>query len=428
MMNGEEGLRRNRFMSESIVPAGSAVLLGLVCLGSALAPDRASSAEPGEAPSFIEYRCHGADSPYQEVSITIAGTGGARVVTRRHVGPGVDYKTQLSREELGALKTLVHSTDFFAQPEKDGTGARDVGATELTVRSGDDTRTLSFHYRPSMQPLTEVLWKLVAQAEAVRAIEGDGDIYTASAVVNPRQAGMKALQPDRLKEPLMAYVCAHTDRQKVEWALEGLAFVTTPEEFSGFVALRLEDAKQRDLFLGLVGTHPFWGNIPESHLKALCPVYLAFARDARARTHALEKAEQQALGDFTRLLGDIRYQPAIPVLTKWFEQHREPYVDASLTPLARMGTSSLTVLVPYLQSSEECYRVNAIELLVLASRTSPRAGFSNPLSEYEFGQMIPVFTNTVIPKLVTLAGQDPSAKVKATAGKAVEEIGRRVRE
>jgi hypothetical protein len=37
-----------------------------------------------------------------------------------------------------------------------------------------------------------------------------------------------------------------------------------------------------------------------------------------------------------------------------------------------MGVASLTALITYLRSDVESYRVNAIELLVIASRGGPR--------------------------------------------------------
>jgi hypothetical protein len=177
-----------------------------------------------------------------------------------------------------------------------------------------------------------------------------------------------------------------------------------------------------------VGTHPFHGNIPVEHWRALCPLYLAFARDARGRQDKLTKAVAQALSDFTRMLGETRYAPAIPVLKTWFEAHRKPYVDSSFTPLAKMGEASLTALIPYLRSDVESYRVNAIELLVIAARGGPRAGFANPLPEQEYARMIPVFREQVIPRLVELAERDSSAKVQAKAKTAVEEINKHLKE
>jgi hypothetical protein len=64
----------------------------------------------------------------------------------------------------------------------------------------------------------------------------------------------------------------------------------------------IDERRQRDTFLSIIGTHPFYGNIPDSHLKALCPIYLSFARDAYPRISELSSTEKEALLDFTRLL------------------------------------------------------------------------------------------------------------------------------
>jgi hypothetical protein len=400
-------------------------LLGVTGLGLLLAGATAVAAES----LFVDYEWQGGHSPYKTVNVGIADDGATRVTIAKHSGPAVDYQTALSREELGALGALVASTEFFTRPATELDISPDTGQTTLTISLPPQRpRTLSYRSCRDLDPLTAVLWKLVAQAEAVSALKADEDIYRATNVVKPTMAGAKALQPERLKEALGTYLRTHRDRQRVAWALEALAFVTTEEEFSGFVALALKEPQQREVFLTIVGSHPFVGNIPASHWQALCPTYLAFTREARARQEPLTDAEKQALSEFTQMLGETRYQPAIRVLKTWFEAHQKPYVDGSFTPLAKMGLAGLEALVPYLQSPAENHRLNAIELLVIAARNGPRSGFANPLPAQEYGRMMSVFTNTVIPQLTKLSEQDAAPKVKAAAGKAITEIQQRLEE
>ncbi len=377
---------------------------------------------------FIDFAWQGGRSPYRTVRVTVTTTGAAEVAVTKQAGPPIAYGTSLTCAELNGLRDAIQAGKFFTRPEQDERAMKDTGVTTLTVRVGEQGRSFSYRHCPDLEPVSRMLWGLVVQAEAIRALERDDDIYQSTGVVNNRSAGSKALQTAALKEPLLKYVQAHGDRQRVEWALTALAFVTTAKEFGEIVAQGVADPKQREVLLTIIGTHPFHGNIPVEHWLALCPVYLAFARDARPRQNQLTKAEAQALGEFTRMLGETRYVLAIPVLKTWFEAHEKPYVDGSFAPLAKMGLASLEALTPYLRSEKESYRLNTIELLVIASRGGPRAGFSNPQTEQEYARMIPMFTDTVIPQLVEMAERDPSAKVKTKAGKGVEEIQKHVKE
>jgi hypothetical protein len=387
----------------------------LVIVGSAFADD-----EP-----LLSYHWSGGLSPYEEVRVLISPSGSASVSGKKQGLPPVDYHTELLPDEVAALRALIRSTDFFNQPDQDTSPATDVGETVLKVHAEGKSRILTYGHRPSLEPLNHFIWKLITQAFALQAIESDGDIYTATGAVTPTSAAPKALQPQALKAPFMWYVRNHNARQKVQWALEALASITTPEEFCGLVAMGIEEDNQK--FLGIIGTHPFCDNIPDSHLKALCPIYLSFARNAHPHIAQLSSTEINTLYDFTRLIGKTRYEPAIPLLTQWFEEQDQPYVTASLCPLAEMGVKSLQVLTPYLDRPEEAYRINATELLAIASRLGPNGGFANPLSSYEFGRMIPVFTKTVIPRLRDLSENDPSPKVKKMAAEALEEIVKQIK-
>jgi hypothetical protein len=381
----------------------------------------------GEDP-FVAFTWQGGRSPYKSVQVTINAGGATEVFVAKRDGPVTNYATKLSRNELGALRETIAAVKFFSRPDEDELRKLDGGRTTLTIRLGEQERTIACAHCAGLDPVAGMMWQLVAQGEAVWALEHDGDIYIASGAVNAQLAGRKALQPAQLKEPLRQYIATHEDRQRVEWALTGLAFVTTAEELAAIVAKGLEKPGPREVLLTITGSHPFTGNIPAEHGRALCPLYLAFVRDARGRQDKLTKAEAQALTEFTRMLGELRYAPAIPMFKTWFEAHQKPYVDGSFTPLAKMGLASLEALIPYLRSENENYRLNAVELLVIASRGGPRAGFSNPLPAEEYARMIPMFTDTVLPRLVEMAERDTSAKVKAKAGQAAEEIQKHVKE
>ena len=375
--------------------------------------------------TFLSYKWQGGLSPYKDITVTIFASGQTEVTTHKLNAETVVYKTELSGSELGALKTIVMATDFFSQQEQDTDFATDAGKTELSISDGNHKKTLIFQYRPALNPLCMFIWKLVSQAEALHAIESDGDIYSAIGAVNPRHAGPKALQPDRFKHPLMTYIEHGETPQNVGWALEGLAWITTPEEFSGYISVELSKETRRDMVLRLIGMNT--GNLPNTHFKSLCPIYFIFVRDNYHRRDELTQIEKEALSGFIQLLGETRYEAAIPVLMQWFEAHDQPYITTELVPLAKMGLSSLGVLTPQLNSTNESHRLNSIELITIASRLNPRSKYSNPLSDYEYQQMIPTFTNSVIPMLRVMAEADPSQKIREKSAEALSEIESEIR-
>jgi len=396
---------------------------------AAIAAARSSDAveampEPADRGSvFLVFRWGGGHSPIKTATVTVTDTGCAGVAVEWYAGkPELHYSTQLSQDELADLSTRVDAARLFDATELEPSGFVKGAEVSITVAREGRKRTYSYTHDPLMAPVEQVCWKLITQAEVLREIEQDGDIYVAAGSVNPRTAGLKVLQPDRLTAPLMGCASTNTDRQKVGWSLEALACLLTPEAFAGFVARQTADPSRRDLYLGLVGTDSFTGNIPESHLEALCPLYLAFSRDAYPRRKALSDSERQALSEFADQLGEVRYQPGISMFRDWFEAHRKPRLDASLTPLATMGASSLGAVSPYLDSTNMCYRINAIQLLTISARLSPRAGYAHPLPEHEYNRMIPVFTNAILPRLLVLSTNDPSEKVRAKAAAAAVEI------
>lgn len=372
--------------------------------------------------SLLTYRWQGGYSPYKQVEVKISQAGAAMVTGQKQDSLPLQHLTSFSNEELETLRELIRSTGFFTQTGQDTDLDTGEGKTELTIHLDGKSKTLNYLHLPALEPLEHFAWRLITQASAIQALESDGDVSSAANAVMPTHAGMKSLQPGRLKIPLMSYVRDHYDRQKIETALEALSWVTTPEEYSRFVSLGLKKGDLGEKLLGIIGTHPFCGNIPGTHLKSLCPVFLAYAKDAHSRKSELGAVEQKALADFTRLLGEARYEPAIPLLKDRFEKHDRPYITTSLTPLAKMGLPGLRALTPYLESKKEAHRLNAIELLTIASRLGPNGGFANPLSEQEFRRMIPVFTDQVIPRLRDLSGEDPSNRVKKKAGEALKEI------
>lgn len=395
------------------------LLIFIFCCCLAVVPLVAAEGVGGHAKPFLSFQWSGGHSPYRKVTVEIQQSGGTEVRIDKQGKPAFSYRTDLSKEEMGALSTLIASTQFFSQQDQNATPWKHTGETEIAIVKDKETKTLSFRHLPALDPLSQFVWKLVAQADALSSIESDSDIYTASGVVNPRLAGAKVLQPDQFREPLSAYVRKSGDRQKISWALESLAWITTPEAFAGLIANEVINPKRRDLMLLAIPEH---GNLPEPHWKALCPFYLDFIQKNHSHEKELTAPQNAAYETFVRSLAVARYEPSIPLFVRWFEEHDRQGMTPDITPLAMMGLPGLQVLIPYLDSSEEAKRGNAIELLTIAARGNPGSKYAYPFSDAEYAAMIPVFEKTILPRLSEVMKTDTSLSVRKLAADAIPEI------
>lgn len=376
---------------------------------------------PGANQPFLVYHHHNSFSQ-KDVRITIQTSGTTVVIYEEYQHRPFQYQTTLSPAEMKDINKLLASSKFFDQSNHDTQYATDVGQTEISVHAKGRDKTLNFAYRPELDSLTTYLWRLVGQAKVIRNLESDTDLASVVTAVNPRHVGEKALQPKRLKEPIMTYLRRQHDRDKSCRVLEAFAFVTTPEEFINLINVQLADKSQRENYLLMIASQPFASNIPRTHWLALCPIYLAFVQDNFGRMKEMSDIEREAFIRSTSCIGDLSYRPAVPVLQKWFESSHEPYLTTEIYPLANMGTSSISILTPYLDSSDESYRIKAVKLLGFTAKAGPASGYTVPVSEREFSQMIPVFTKTIIPKIRKMAASDPSEKVRAAAAQSLPEI------
>lgn len=384
------------------------------------------AAEKNEEPidqRFLSYQWSGGLSPYRKVSVEIQRSRDVEVRIEKQEKPAFSYRTDLSKDEIGALNILIASTQFFSQQDQSDTVVADTGETEITIAGGMERKTLRFSHLPELDPLSHFVWKLIAQADSLASISANADIYTAVGSVNPRTAGIKALQPDRFQEPLSSYVTETDDPQKMRWALESLAWITTPERFAGLIANQVGDPKRRNVMLLAM---PGYGNLPEQHWRALCPLYLDYIRKNHPRLKELTSVENTAYEGFVYSLALARYEPSIPLFVSWFEERNQQGLTPDITPLGMMGLAGLRALIPYLDSSKDIYRSNAIELLTVASRGNPRSQYAHPYSDSEYAAMIPLFKKIILPKLSEILETDTSPEVRKSAADAIPEIGKEI--
>lgn len=368
---------------------------------------------PASEKPYLTYKEQGGLSPYKEIVVIIEKSGQTHVQIEKR-SPRFNYETRLENEELETLRTLVRATDFFSQPDKDPSFATDVGETEITVNDAERARTLRFGYRPSLHPLTEFILKIAWQAEAWEALR-TGNAYDVVGALVPSDSRGKALQPHLFKEPLMAFLRSTRESRKTNYALEALAAVTTPEEFAGFVASQSRPDPRTGPVLG-----PY-GNYPKSHRLALCPLCLAYLKENYPQPNDYARGDNvtRFLSD---ILGEFRYEPAIPYFLQLFDAQNEVALSIPLICLARIGRPCLYELVTRLDSKNEAHRLNAMKVMTLAFRSNSKNPVTNPVSDYEFDEMRKVFRGMVLPKLTQLSEKDSVEAVREEAARTIGQI------
>lgn len=393
-------------------PAILVLLINMLCF----AEFDAHAAKEAEEP-ILRYSNKDSHGRYESVEVTVFPSGKTVVVMKDHSKIRIDYETKLSPVEMSALNARITASGFFMHLSPTvNPPSLHAGVTELTIKRAGETKMVSFGRDPSLEPLCSHLWRLCVQANAIDALNNDGDVYTATGCVNQRLAGAKALQPERLREPLIAYVKRCQDRQRIEWAMEALGWILTPEELLGLVASELKRTdRQGAMPVGLPG------DLSEAHAEALCVLYLSFVQENLGNRATLSKELQNTFDGCLQGLGHYRCQAAIPFFIKLFDQATQHSLHPDVIPLARMGTSGLHAVLPYLDSANAIHRGYAIELFSIAARGNPASKFANPYSKDEYVQMIPILKQ-VVDRLTLLQANDPSAEVRAAAGQAIVEI------
>ena len=156
-------------------------------------------------------------------------------------------------------------------------------------------------------------------------------------------------------------------------------------------------------------------------MAVLCDFFYPFVRDRREKKD-LSKTEEEVMYGYIRTLGDQRYSQSIPMFLEWFKDNKRMGLEADVYPLAAMGTDSLYAIMPLLDSEESYHRANAIELLQVSSRSNPKSVYSNPVTEYEYQRMIPIYKEKILPKLRNMASEEASEPLRKKASAAIAEI------
>lgn len=272
---------------------------------------------------LIEYSWSGGRSNIKTADVRIDDTGRVLVKCVKHEQPPLEYEFTLDGDEVAALRSLVQSVNFFDQPTSDTSFATDVGQSSLTVSLEKSRRTLNYRFRPELDPLTQSLWKLIQQGIVTAELQTNGNTYQAMVASSSRLVGSKVYCPRLLVDPLKKEISRCQDRQKLEWGLTGLAWLVTENQWLGFVSSQLTDAgaARKALLLGVLGSHPFYGNIPDTHARILLPLLTSVIGSFTETEGHIEPKTDESLGVVCQFIGSKKYDRSLPTLIKLRQVH-----------------------------------------------------------------------------------------------------------
>jgi hypothetical protein len=272
---------------------------------------------------LIQYSWGGGLSNIKSADLRIHDTGKVLVKCVKQEQKPLEYEFTLDGDEVAALISLVQIVKFFDQPTNDTSFATDVGESSLTVSLGNNRRTLNYRFRPELDPLTQALWKLIQQGIVTAELQTNGDTYQAMVASSSRLVGSKVYCPRLLVDPLKKENARCQDRQKLEWGLTGLAWLVTEDQWLGFVSSQLTDARagRKALLLGVLGSHPFYGNIPDTHAHILLPLLTSLLDSFTGTKGPIEPKTDESLGIVCQFIGSKKYDRSLPTLFKLRQVH-----------------------------------------------------------------------------------------------------------
>ncbi|RBP45449.1 hypothetical protein DES53_103449 [Roseimicrobium gellanilyticum] len=393
-------------------------LLRILTLSLVLFWHACGQAQIKEEGMFLDYKQSGGYMQYSHATIQILQSGDT--VVRVQVGEKefAEHKTTLSPEEIEVIRVAAHAVDFFNRPPSEKIPRLHAPDSELLITDKGRTKISKDVWDGAHEPLMLYVHRLMTQATALHMIQTEGDLYTATGAVKTSHAGTKALQPRHFRKPLMDYIRTHQDWQRVNWALQALACVITPEEYAGFVSAESRNRSDKDSLIKMQSK----GWIPDTHFLALAPLYLAYVREHVDSVSALPPEKKEIYEACVAGLREARYVPAIPLMVASIQKSAEPNRTLLLYPLAYMGLPGLQAITPLLSEGDETHRLDAMELTVAASRLNPDAGYGGAVTEYEYEQMRKLFTDRVLPALRSMAEGNGSKKLKESAVKTIGTI------
>ncbi len=270
---------------------------------------------------FIYYKVSGGYSAYEFAEVTVYQDGKACVNYNKLSIDG-DAEFLLSSDELSSYKAMISFVDFFGEVAEDPGIITCVGHSILRISLGNEERTLEFRSRSQLSLLINHIWRLIEQGVAINELRDKNDIYQVLIMVAPNAAYPKVIQPWIFEDDLKNFIQHSSDRDKLGQALEALANIIAADNWFGFIwdVYSRADSAKREQLSSILGSHLSYSNIPDSHLDALRPLFIWFLEQPEVYRIGLEAYELNKYFTFCSILGNSKYEYAIPVLERIIDE------------------------------------------------------------------------------------------------------------
>ena len=402
--------------------------LGLLVLFLSISPCYGMS-NKAEGSEIIFYRVEGGYSPYRFAEILIARNGAVLVKYARNRSQKDSTAVfKLETNEIDALKALVSSVNFFDIASTDNVLVMDVGRSTLRVSLDGKQRELHYGDIPKVAPLTAFLWKLINQGRILNDFAETEEVYNVLSAVSGNTGPARILQPKIYREPLTVFISTSSNHQKLTWAVEALAWITTPGEWGRILSNALENSEEshKDLLLTVLSTPGL--PLPDSHAKVI-PAILLKEVNRKAKAWAkLSKTQLKVYNSVVYQLGYSRYQPSVPTLIKLMQ---DPYPDLNSyleytssirSALPQMERSVLDPLESLLTNKTDEIRASAADILGETLDRNPN--YPPIITPEDMSYILNRLRTVIAPKLEAMYKSDPSERARNAAKRSLDRIAR----
>lgn len=276
------------------------------------------SANADEPFTLFRFQTH---SPHEEreervyEQVEVDSKGHVKVKLQRDSQPK-EFEFQMNPDELAAFNCQIESAAVFEHSAPWRTYWDLHGGDTFEIERNQDRQVLKNVDEPAVDPLRSTAHKLVRQAEVTLSLKSGIECGFVAGAISSGSGGPEVFSPRLLMEPLRDAIASCDDLQKLEWGLEEIADVVSPEEWLGLISRiwKTANVKKRTLWLNAMSHHPFYDNIPKSHLWISMPFLLKVLKDQADAGAQLDQLGDQAYSGVCRLFGTLHYQDSIPVL------------------------------------------------------------------------------------------------------------------
>lgn len=338
-------------------------------------------------------------------TVEMSADGQVDITTKRYGRESQSYSLLLEPYMKRHIDDVIQSSVAVGSKglSDEQTVRRDhEGVIQLRIEAGDQHYEIHSFDRLGLQPLRELIWRLVTQCEVYWGLVNEGNVHALRTAVSPRAAGAKVLDAQAFLHALVEYIDGSDNSSDIRIGLETLQYMLSPQEFAGFISQRLKLDGNQDLWFYAIP----YGNLEDAHRMALMPLSLSLLVELDQASDPSE-FDQSIFASLLNTLGNNRYVPAIPFILSLESYYSLPYLDGHIAKLSEMGFPALDPINTLMGSNDCNIQLNACELMLLSARLNPHAEYSHPVSEGEYSRISQYISEFLLPKAIRLQAGIP---------------------